>query len=156
LTTEEFEDLKQELADTTGVKMSEAELIELTAKIANVQSGYEDLGKVSSDTWKTLTNGTKKGTSEYRTALGNMKKTMSKVFNTDMRNITDKFVEDHIDEMEKMANGTEKEALAARDAIEDDLVAELAAADGKSATMLINAETGEAENAIAYMQTALD
>jgi hypothetical protein len=81
---------------------------------------------------------------------------MSKAFNTDMKYISSKFVEDHLEEMEKMANGTEEEAIAAQDAIQDDLVAEIMRIDGTSATTIINAETGEAESALTYFQTALD
>jgi len=76
---------------------------------------------------------------------------MSKLFNTDMKHITKDFVEDHLDELEKMANGTEEEALRAQDAIEDDLLAEIAKADGWEQTVVINAETGEAENSLTYL-----
>ena len=81
---------------------------------------------------------------------------MSKLFNTDMKHITADFVEDHLDELEKMATGTEEEAAAAQEAIQDDLIAAVMEADGLEATTLINAETGEAENALTYLQTKLD
>jgi hypothetical protein len=38
---------------------------------------------------------------------------MAKIFNTDISKISNKFVEDHLEQMEKMAEGTEEEAMAA-------------------------------------------
>ena len=63
---------------------------------------------------------------------------MSKIFNTDITKISNKFVEDHLKQMEKMSNGTKEEAMAAQDAIENDLVAELLKADGIESTIKIN------------------
>ena len=63
---------------------------------------------------------------------------MSKIFNTDITKISNKFVEDHLKQMEKMSTGTKEEAMAAQDAIENDLVAELLKADGIESTVKIN------------------
>ena len=160
-TNEEFRELETTLNKTANIDINtdqgKAELAELAYMVARTKQGYEDLSKVSKDSWKTLTKASKKGTSDYRKELANMRQIMSKMFNTDMINISSQFVEDHLDEMQKMAEGTEQEALKARDTIEDDLVAEVLKAQGKSNIEIqINAETDSAQNAIEYFQTALD
>ena len=141
--------------DTTTEEGKE-QLYEYAEAVAQAEDGFKDLQSVSQDTWKLLNDSSKKGTKDWVKNMQSMRKTMSKTFNTDMKYITSQFVEDHLDEMEKMANGTEEEAAAAQEAIQDDLVKAVMDADGTSAVMLINAETGKAENALTYLQTALD
>lgn len=141
--------------DTTTEEGKE-QLYEYAEAVAQAEDGFKELQSVSKDTWKLLNDSSKKGTKEWVKNMQGMRKTMSKTFNTDMKYITSQFVEDHLDEMEKMANGTEEEAAAAQEVIQDDLVKAVMDADGTSAVILINAETGKAESALTYLQTALD
>jgi len=104
-----------------------------------------------------MKNSANKGTSEYISQLSSMKKSMSKLFNTDMSRITDKFVEDHLDQLDKMANGTKEEAMAAQDAIENDLVASILAADGISATATVKVDgKDQVINILDTLQNQLD
>ena len=132
------------------------ELYQYAFQVQQAAKAFKELQDISKDTWKDLKDSSKKGTAEYIKNISNLRQTMSKLFNTDMKHITKDFVEDHLDELEKMANGTEEEALRAQDAIEDDLLAEIAKADGWEQTVVVNAETGEAENSLTYLQNAFD
>ena len=106
----------------TATEAGRREMYEFAREVAKSQEGFEDLQSVTEDTWKTLKDGSKKGTKDWIKEMNTMRGTMSKLFNTDMKHITADFVENHLDELEKMANGTEEEAQAAQEAIQDDLV----------------------------------
>jgi len=53
---------------------------------------------------KEMTNGTKEGTKNFTT----LKSSMAKIFNVDANKITNKFVTDHLAELQKMATGTKE------------------------------------------------
>lgn len=145
----------QQMFNTKTAEGREA-LYNYASAVAKSEKGFEELQAITKDTWKELNDESKKGSRNWTKNIAGLRSTMSKLFNTDMKHITAKFVEDHLDELEKMATGTEEEAAAAQEAIQDDLVAAVMQADGLEATTIINAETGEAENALTYFQTALD
>jgi len=161
MTVDEFTMLRDSLQETANIDVSTEEgqrqLNELTRAVANAENGFEELQKVSKETWKDLKDESKKGTLDYIKNIQSLKKSMSKLFNTDMTRITDDFVERHLDDMEKMANGTEEEAKAAQDAIEDDLVAELLKADKIEATAKVNIDGEEhVINILDTLQNQLD
>lgn len=126
--TEDFNNLTPELQQA---------MYEIARKTKNAENGFESLQKTSKETWKILKKETTSSIGEYSKALTGMKQNMAKIFNTDISKISNKFVEDHLEQMEKMAEGTEEEAMAAQDAIENDLVAELLKADGIKSTVTI-------------------
>ena len=132
------------------------ELYQLTRQVELSKEGFESLQSVTKETWKTLKDSAKKGTKEYDSALRSLKKDMSKMFGVDLKNLSDEFVENHIDDMEKMANGTKEEAMKAQDSIEDDLVAELFKVNGIQPDVQIKTNTGETVSALEYLQNTLD
>lgn len=149
MSAEEFDDYTArlyEILDTTGKAFSALDETEtqafynLTAKIKLAEDGFSALQATSKDTWKILNKQTKVSTSEYSKTLSAMKSNMSKIFGVDLKKLTNKFVEDHLDELHKMATGTEKEAIAAQDAIQDDLVAAFMETEGLDATVTINVD----------------
>jgi predicted nucleic-acid-binding Zn-ribbon protein len=166
MSTEEFDDYAArlyEVLDTTGTAFSKLTDIEtqafynLTAKIKLAEDGFSALQATSKDTWKILNKQTKVSTSEYSKTLSAMKSNMSKIFGVDLKKLTNKFVEDHLDELHKMATGTEKEAIAAQDAIQDDLVAAFMETEGLDATVTINVDgVPTAINILDLFQNQLD
>jgi hypothetical protein len=97
-------------------KLSEEEkqnLYNAAYAAGRMSSAFEDLQDVSSDTWNLLKKESKKGSKEWISALASMKTIMAGLFNTDISKLSNEFVENHLDQMNKMANGTRKEAAAA-------------------------------------------
>lgn len=146
MSKQEFQDFTENLYKASGAVKDfnslspelKQEMYEIAKKTKNAEDGFSDLQKTSKDTWKILKKEVKSSASEYSSALTGMKQNMSKIFNTDITKISNKFVEDHLKQMEKMSNGTKEEAMAAQDAIENDLIAELLKADGIEPTVKIN------------------
>lgn len=141
----------------TATKEGKEALYNYAKAVAKAADGFEDLQSITEDTWKTLKDGSKKGSKEWIKGIESLRKTTSKVFGTDMKYITGEFVENHLDELEKMANGTEEEALRAQDAIQDDLVAEILKMEGIEATATVNID-GEQQviNILDTLQTQFD
>lgn len=166
MSAEEFDDYTArlyEILDTTGKAFSALDETEtqafynLTTKIKLAEDGFSALQATSKDTWKILNKQTKVSTSEYSKTLSAMKSNMSKIFGVDLKKLTNKFVEDHLDELHKMATGTEKEAIAAQDAIQDDLVAAFMETEGLDATVTINVDgVPTAINILDLFQNQLD
>lgn len=145
MSKQEFIDFTQSLYNASGAvedfnnltpELQQA-MYEIARKTKNAENGFESLQKTSKETWKILKKETTSSIGEYSKALTGMKQNMAKIFNTDISKISNKFVEDHLEQMEKMAEGTEEEAMAAQDAIENDLIAELLKADGIESTVTI-------------------
>lgn len=141
----------------TATEEGKKALYDYAKAVAKAADGFEDLQSITEDTWKTLKDGSKKGSKEWIKGIESLRKTTSKVFSTDMKYITGEFVENHLDELEKMANGTEEEALRAQDAIQDDLVAEILKMEGIEATATVNID-GEQQviNVLDTLQTQFD
>lgn len=145
MSKQEFTDFAESLYDASGAIEDfnslapelKREILDMARKTKNAENGFENLQATSKETWKVLKKETKSSIGEYSKALTGMKENMAKIFNTDITKISNKFVEDHLAQMEKMTNGTEEEAMAAQDAIENDLVAELLKADGIEPTVTI-------------------
>lgn len=165
MASDEYNNLAQhlyEIAGETGKLTKQNTDIQkqyndLAFKVSNAAKGFEDLQKNSKDVWTFMTKDSNKGTTEYLKNITSMKSSMARIFNTDISKITDKFVSDHLDQLHKMATGTQKEALAAQDAIEDDLAAALLEADGINATVTINVDgVDKSINVLDLFQTQLD
>ena len=151
LTNEEFDALKEKLQDKIKIKIDDTELDELTYKVGLAEKGFESLQDISTDTWKILKKTAKSSATEYTQSLNTLKTAMSQIFNAD---ISTDFAEKHIEQMEKMANGTEEEAAAAQDAIEDDLIAAYLEAQGLD-TITINID-GNDTNLLTTLQNSFD
>lgn len=150
-TNEEFDALKEKLKDKITIEIDDTELDELTYKVGLAEKGFESLQDISKDTWKILKKTAKSSATEYAQSLNTLKTAMSQIFNSD---ISTEFAENHIEQMEKMANGTEEEAAAAQDAIEDDLIAAYLEAQGLD-TITINID-GNATNLLTVLQDSFD
>lgn len=145
MSKQEFIDFTQSLYNASGATKDfnnltpelQQAMYEIARKTKNAENGFESLQKTSKETWKILKKEATSSIGEYSKALTGMKQNIAKIFNTDISKISNKFVENHLEQMEKMAEGTEEEAMAAQDAIENDLVAELLKADGIEPTVTI-------------------
>jgi hypothetical protein len=90
--------------------------------------------------------------------MESMRKSVAKAFGKDTSEITQEFVEKHLDNLRAMSEGTEEEAIKAQDAIQDDLLKTFMEAEDidMEKTVVINADTGEVSTAFDYLSTALD
>lgn len=122
MSTEELRTYAQQLYETQKTEQGldetfeerELELYQFIYDCAMLAQGLKDLGKVSSKTWKLLKEGPPTGDQEklveYSKALANVKQNLVKIFGVDKKYITDDFVKNNIQEIEKLANATEEEA----------------------------------------------
>lgn len=165
MASDEYDSLAQHLYEVAGgtgeLKKQNANVQkqynDLAFKVSNAAKGFEDLQKNSKDVWAFMKKDSNKGTTEYLKNITSMKSSMAKIFNTDISKITDKFVSDHLDQLHKMATGTQKEALAAQDAIEDDLVKALAEQDNIDITAKVKIDGVEqSETLLEAFQNSLD
>lgn len=165
MTTDEYKNLAQYLYETAGgMKDLQSETSDikkqyndLAFKVGNAAKGFEDLQKNSKDVWTFMKKDSNKGTTEYLKNITSMKSSMAKIFNTDISKITDKFVSDHLNQLHKMATGTQKEALVAQDAIENDLVKALAEQDNIDITAKVKIDGVEqSETLLEAFQNSLD
>ena len=165
MASDEYNSLAQHLYEVAGgtgeLKKQNADVQKqynnLAFKVSNAAKGFEDLQKNSKDVWTFMKKDSNKGTTEYLKNITSMKSSMAKIFNTDIPKITDKFVSDHLDQLHKMATGTQKEALAAQDAIEDDLVKALAEQDKIDITAKVKIDGIEqSETLLEAFQSSLD
>ena len=165
MASDEYNSLAQRLYEVAGgtgeLKKQNADIQKqynnLAFKVSNAAKGFADLQKNSKDVWAFMKKDSNKGTIEYLKNITSMKSSMAKIFNTDISKITDKFVSNHLDQLHKMATGTQKEALEAQDAIEDDLVKALAEQDKIDITAKVKIDGIEqSETLLEAFQSSLD
>lgn len=165
MASDEYNSLAQHLYEVAGgtgeLKKQNVDIQKqynnLAFKVSNAAKGFADLQKNSKDVWAFMKKDSNKGTTEYLKNITSMKSSMAKIFNTDISKITDKFVSNHLDQLHKMATGTQKEALEAQDAIEDDLVKALAEQDKIDITAKVKIDGIEqSETLLEAFQSSLD
>ena len=165
MASDEYNSLAQHLYEVAGgtgeLKKQNADVQkqynDLAFKVGNAAKGFEDLQKNSKDVWTFMKKDSNKGTTEYLKNITSMKSSMAKIFNTDISKITDDFVSNHLDQLHKMATGTQKEAIAVQDAIEDDLVKALAEQDNIDITAKVKIDGVEqSETLLEAFQNSLD
>lgn len=165
MASDEYNSLAQHLYEVAGgtgeLKKQNVDIQKqynnLAFKVSNAAKGFADLQKNSKDVWAFMKKDSNKGTTEYLKNITSMKSSMAKIFNTDISKITDKFVSNHLDQLHKMATGTQKEALEAQDAIEDDLVKALAEQDKIDITAKVKiAGIEQSETLLEAFQSSLD
>lgn len=94
------------------------------AAIANKTSkAWGDLTESQDDNISTLKTGVK-GSNDYRKALKSLGETIKSIFG-DAEEVTDDFVESHLDDIEKMADGDEEAAERVEKALLDDMLGSL-------------------------------
>jgi hypothetical protein len=122
MTVDEFEALKKSIEDADdSMTLAEKDINEVARATAKASKGLKELKDDFDENAKTLKNADKHS-NEYIKAMSKMRKQLSDIFDTDEKFITDEFVEENLENMEKMANGTEEEAKVAAEAISDNLV----------------------------------
>ena len=164
MTRNEFQTYAQVIYEAGGAvedfnsltKIQQMHFYEAARATQSAEEGFSSLTSTTTSTWNILRKKTKAATGEYVSALTTMKSNMAKIFNVDMNKITNQFVEDHLEQMYKMANGTKEEAMEAQDAIEDDLVAALMEADGTSTVKIEVDGVEESINALDIFQNQFD
>ena len=146
------------ISETTGKSFEEmkTEMYEFTYKVINAAEGLENLKNTSSKTWKILKGDIKSTDREYASALGTLRQNMAKIFNIDVEKITPEFAKKFVDEMHTMATGTEEEAAAAKDAIEDALVEKLLELDGIAEDTSVTINVNGQERAMSLLTILQD
>ena len=130
MTTEEFDDYSRALYENGGVRNEQGELIDangekmkewidltedekramrdFAVQAGRISNAWVNLTESQEDNIKTLKKG-QKGTTAYRKALGSLQKDIKTIFG-DAEEVTSDFVEQHLDDIEKMAEGDEEAA----------------------------------------------
>ena len=122
MSTEEFDSYMQALNETiplqdqfnTSTATGRAELRNYAHTMEIADQGWKELTESQEENFETLKTAPK-GSSAYAKSLTSLTKTMKKVFNGSSK-ITEKFVEDHLDDIEKMAEGDEEALERVQDA----------------------------------------
>lgn len=135
VSVEELKTMADTLSQIEGNASASTEsLYGLASATIRAEKAVEELKSSGEDLIKTLRQADKTST-QYASALTKMKQNMAKLFNTKEAFISDKFVEANLDNMEKIATGTEEEAKAAADAISKALALEIL---GEKANLQVN------------------
>ena len=128
MTTEEFDDYAKSLYENaeTGkewVDLTEEEkreAREFAVQAGRISNAWVDLTENQENNIKTLKKG-QKGTTEYRKALGSLQRDIKTIFG-DAEEVTSDFVEEHLDDIEKMAKGDEEAAQRVEKALVEDIM----------------------------------
>lgn len=128
MTTEEFDDYAKALYENaeTGkewVDLTEEEkreAREFAVQAGRISNAWVDLTENQENNIKTLKKG-EKGTIAYRKALGSLQRDIKTIFG-DAEEVTSDFVEEHLDDIEKMAKGDEEAAQRVEKALVEDIM----------------------------------
>lgn len=128
MTTEEFDDYAKSLYENaeTGkewVDLTEEEkreAREFAVQAGRISDAWVDLTENQENNIKTLKKG-EKGTTAYRKALGSLQRDIKTIFG-DAEEVTSDFVEEHLDDIEKMAKGDEEAAQRVEKALVEDIM----------------------------------
>ena len=128
MTTEEFDDYAKALYENaeTGkewVDLTEdekREAREFALQAGRISNAWVNLTENQENNIKTLKKG-EKGTTAYRKALGSLQRDIKTIFG-DAEEVTSDFVEEHLDDIEKMAKGDEEAAQRVEKALVEDIM----------------------------------
>lgn len=128
MTTEEFDDYAKALYENaeTGkewVDLTEdekREAREFALQAGRISNAWVNLTENQENNIKTLKKG-EKGTIAYRKALGSLQRDIKTIFG-DAEEVTSDFVEEHLDDIEKMAKGDEEAAQRVEKALVEDIM----------------------------------
>lgn len=109
--TEKFSELEEDAQDR---------LLHLARLARSAEKGFENLSDTWSDNYKSLTT-LNKGSNQYSKALTEVTKDVKKMFGNSSA-VTERFVEDHLDEIGKMVDGDKKAAQDIETALIDNLL----------------------------------
>lgn len=132
LDTEEVEDYtrqlmvmaeaNEDLADTLSEDSDAA--LDVAKTIMVMNDGIEDLAKNWED-WDDILKNSSKTSEEYAEALGGVRSAMSKILGVEEDSLSNEFLEAHLDDIAKAAEGDETAIENLRTALQDDLVANI-------------------------------
>lgn len=94
-----------------------------------MNDGIEDLAK-NWDDWTDVLKKSSKTSEEYATAMGGIREALSKVIGVEEAAISNKFIEDHLDEIKKAANGDAEAIDNLRATLVDDMIADIIVNNG--------------------------
>lgn len=94
-----------------------------------MNDGIEDLAK-NWDDWTGVLKKSSKTSEEYATAMGGIREALSKVIGVEEAAISNKFIEDHLDEIKKAANGDAEAIDNLRATLVDDMIADIIVHNG--------------------------
>ena len=94
-----------------------------------MNDGIEDLAK-NWDDWTDVLKKSSKTSEEYATAMGGIREALSKVIGVEEAAISNKFIEDHLDEIKKAANGDAEAIDNLRATLVDDMIADIIVHNG--------------------------
>ena len=104
-TTEEIEDQQKKVDDAAeALEDYKGETKDITAKMIQTQKGLEKLGKEFEKNGEILKEG-EKNTLEYAEAMSETKDAVGDILNVDPGNLTNGFIEEHLDEIQRLAEG---------------------------------------------------
>lgn len=104
-TTEEINEQQKKVDDAQeALEDYNDETKDITAKMIQTQKGLEKLGKEFEENNDILKKG-EKSTLEYAEAMSETKDALGDVLNVDPGNLTNGFIEEHLDEIQRLADG---------------------------------------------------
>ena len=110
----------ERLADSLGENADVA--FKVAKNIMRMNDGIEELGK-NWKNWNDILKKSSKTSEEYATALGGMRKSLSKILDVDESAFQNEFIIDNLDEISKAADGDEEAIERLRDSLQDSIIA---------------------------------
>lgn len=134
---EEIKDYTKQLMVMADQDEKLADSLEEDAKAAShvaeyimlMNDGIEDLAK-NWDDWTDILNKSSETSEKYAKAMGGIRKALSKVIGVEEAAISNKFIEDHLDEIKKAANGDAEAIDNLRATLVDDMIADIIVHNG--------------------------
>lgn len=125
---DEFQNYAQMLYEASGAQGQlqqqtneiQNQYMQLAENLISIEQAWTDLTESQSSNIETLKQG-RKGTGDYTKALNSLTKTVKKVFGG-AEKVTEKFVESHLEDIEKMAKGDEEALERVEDALISDIL----------------------------------
>ena len=115
--SEELSEDLQENADAS---------VKVAKSVMRMNDGIEDLADGFED-WSDVIKNSSRTSEEYADALDNMKGTLSDILGTEKEFISESYVVDHMDEIEKAAEGDAEAIDRLKDALADEMILKFAA-----------------------------
>lgn len=110
----------ERLADSLGENADVA--FKVAKNIMRMNDGIEELGK-NWKNWNDILKKSSKTSEEYATALGGMRKSLSKILDVDESAFQNEFIIDNLDEISKAADGDEEAIERLRASLQDSIIA---------------------------------
>lgn len=136
----EYAEHLQEVADSSDLvadDISEMDATMAAVDIKKMNKGIEELAEGFED-WSDILKKSDKSSAEYGEALDGMRGALSKVIDVEEDYISDSFVQEHMDEIAKAAEGDAEAIDSLRAAMANDIVLKVGADTGIAEEQLLN------------------